>query len=102
MFRHFAVCRNLPSFAPSLQYRVPVIPAGPIAHEVVRRPKAVCPLVAHAGPPNHPSYLGSTLQELTPYAAIEPSGIDPKLSVWRENRGLTFINLKYLFYYGKR
>lgn len=38
MFRHFAVCRNLPTFAPSLQYRVPAIPAGDMAHEVVRRP----------------------------------------------------------------
>lgn len=102
IFRHFAVCRNLHTFAPSLQYRLPAIPVGTIFHEVVRRSKAVSPLVADAHPPNHPSNLGSPIQELTPYVANAPRDIYPKLPVWRENTGRTFINLKYLFYYGKR
>ena len=73
-----------------------------MAHEVVHRPKAIGPMVADAHSTNHPSYLGSSVQELTPYAANAPHGIYPKLSVWRENTGRTVLNLKYLFHYGKR
>ena len=59
-------------------------------------------MVADAHPSDNPGYFGGYLQTIIIYAANAPHGIYPKLPVWRENTGRTFINLKYLFHYGKR